>query len=39
MPLRQDRWGAARAYWYLYWKKDGKTKSRDVGKERPVEGA
>jgi len=25
-------------YWYLYWKKDGKTKSRYVGKERPVEG-
>ena len=22
-------------YWYLYWKKDGKTKSRYVGKERP----
>ena len=21
-------------YWYLYWKKDGKTKSRYVGKER-----
>ena len=25
-------------YWYLYWKKDGKTKSRYVGKERPAEG-
>ena len=24
-------------YWYLYWKKDGKTKSRYVGKERPAE--
>jgi len=25
-------------YWYLYWKKDGKTKSRYVGKERATEG-
>ena len=24
-------------YWYLYWKKDGKTKSRYVGKERPIQ--
>ena len=25
-------------YWYLYWKKDGQTKSRYVGKSRPAEG-
>ena len=25
-------------YWYLYWKKGGKTKSRYVGKEKPMEG-
>jgi hypothetical protein len=23
-------------YWYLYWKKDGKTKSKYVGKSRPA---
>jgi len=23
-------------YWYLYWKKDGKTKSKYVGKNRPI---
>jgi len=23
-------------YWYLYWKKDGKTRSKYVGKERPA---
>ena len=25
-------------YWYSYWKKDGKTKSKYVGKSRPSEG-
>ena len=23
-------------YWYLYWKKDGKTKSKYVGKNKPI---
>ena len=26
-------------YWYHYWKKDKKTKSKYVGKNRPAEGA